>query len=83
MRKNRRKFSQKFKLSLLREHENGKSEAQICRENDIHPALFSRWKREYRENPKGAFKKDGNKSQNARIAELERPVGQLYAENEF
>ncbi|MGV9141433.1 MAG: transposase, partial [Promethearchaeota archaeon] len=31
----RRKFSREFKLSLLREHENGKSEAQICRENDI------------------------------------------------
>lgn len=78
----RRKFSRDFKLSLLREHENGKSEAQICRENDIHPALFSRWRREYKENPESAFKK-GKPNQDAKIAELERLVGQLYAENEF
>lgn len=69
---------------MLREHENGKSEAQICRENDIHPVLFSRWKKEYREKPESALKKNANiGDQDARIAELERLVGQLYAENEF
>ena len=84
MKRKRRIFSKEFKLGLLRELENGKKTAEICRENEIHPTLLSRWKKEYHENPEFAFKGHGNTcKENARIAELERLVGKLYAENDF
>jgi len=84
MKKTRRKFAREFKLSVLRELESGKSMAQVCRENDIRPNLAARWKKEYNENPETAFRGNGNICNgNARVAELERLVGKLYAENAF
>ncbi len=82
--KRRRKFTRDFKISVLRELENDKTAAQICRENNIHPAMLSNWKMEYRDNPKTAFSGRGKicKSE-AQIAERERLIGQLYAENQF
>jgi len=82
--KQRRNFTRDFKISVLREMENGKSAAQICRENNITSAMLYKWRREYNENPKTAFAGKGNicKSE-AKIAERERLIGQLYAENAF
>ncbi len=82
--KTRRKFTREFKISVLRELENGKGAAQICRENNINSVVLSKWKREYRDNPKTAFSGRGKicKSE-AKIADRERLIGQLYAENAF
>ena len=80
----RRTFTRDFKISVLRELENGKGTAQVCRENSIHPMLLYRWKREYRDNPKTAFGGRGNICKlEATNAELERLVGRLYTENAF
>ncbi len=46
----RKKFTREFKISILSELENGKSAAQVSRENGIHPSMLSKWKREYKEN---------------------------------
>jgi len=80
----RRKFTREFKIGIIRELDGGKTFAEICRENDIHPSLVSRWKKEYEAYPETAFSGNGNlyKDQ-AKIAELERKIGQLYLENEF
>ncbi|MDW7726312.1 MAG: transposase [Candidatus Methanoperedens sp.] len=51
----RKKFTREAKITLLRELDNGKSSAQVCRENGIHPSMLSNWKREYKENPVTAF----------------------------
>jgi transposase len=82
--KTRRQFTRDFKIAVVRELETGKSLAQVSRENGIHPSLVVKWKNEYFENPEKAFSGNGRvyKDQ-ARMAELERLVGQLYAENEF
>lgn len=82
--KTRRKFTREFKISVLRELENGKSAAQICRENNINSAVLSKWTGEYRDNPETAFRGRGKicKSE-AKIADRERLIGQLYAENAF
>jgi transposase len=73
-----------FKISILRELEAGKNIAQLSRENNLHPTLISRWRREYEKNPDDAFSGNGNTyKEEARIAQLERLVGQLYAENNF
>lgn len=82
--KTRKKFSREFKISVLRELENGKNAAQVCREHDIHPTMLSKWKGEYKENPETAFSGKGIISKpEAKLAESERLVGQLYAENAF
>ncbi len=38
--KTRKKFTREFKILVLREIENGKSSAQVSRENGIHPSTF-------------------------------------------
>jgi len=82
--KTRKKFTRETKISILRELENGKSSAQVSRENGIHPSMLSKWKREYKENPGTAFSGNGNISKpEAKLAESERLIGQLYAENTF
>lgn len=79
----RRIFSKEFKLGVLREL-NSKSAAQICKENNIHQVLLNRWRREYENNPKAAFKGKGNLwKEDAKIAQYERLIGQLYAEITF
>jgi len=84
MKRIRRSFTKEFKLSVIRELENGKNAAQVCRENEIHPVLLSKWKKQFLENPELAFSGKVNiSSKDAKIAKLERLVGQLYAENEF
>lgn len=80
----RRRFSREFKLQVLRELEGGKSVAQVCREHDLTRFLVSRWRREHDDNPGNAFAGKGKACrEEARTRELERLVGQLYAENDF
>jgi len=46
--------------------------------------MLSKWKREYKENPGTAFSGNGKISKpEAKLAETERLIGQLYAENAF
>ena len=62
----------------------GKTLAQVPRENEIHPSLMVEWKKEYFRDRENAFRGNGRAyKEQARMAELERLVGQLYAENEF
>ena len=82
--KERRIFTKEFKISVIREIENGKNAAQVCRENVIHPSLLYKWKQEYKEGPQKAFRGHGNASKlDATVEEYERVIGQLYAENKF
>lgn len=80
----RKSYTREFKISLVRELENGKKLGQLSRENNIHPNMISRWKLEYDKDPDSAFKGNGNTyKEAARQEELERLVGKLYAETEF
>lgn len=80
--KTRRKLTRDFKLTVLRELESGKKVAQLCREYVIHPSLIGRWENEYQKDPENAFQGNGNTyNEKARISELEKLIGQLYAEN--
>jgi len=79
----RRSFTREFKLSVLSELEL-KSVAEVSREHNIHPVLFSKWKRELKESPDKAFSGNGNLwKAEAEVEKYKRLVGQLYAENEF
>ena len=80
----RRRFSREFKLQVLRELDSGRSVAEVCREYDLTRFLVNRWRREQEENPDEAFAGNGNTCKDAaRISELEKLVGRLYAENDF
>ncbi|RJS83422.1 transposase [Methanophagales archaeon] len=82
--KRRRTYTRDFKISVIREVEMGKTLAQVSRENEIHPSLVVKWKKEYFRGPENAFRGNGRAyKEQTRMAELERLVGQLYAENEF
>jgi transposase len=84
MKKTRRRYDRDFKISVIAELESGKPPAQIARENGIHPSLPSRWRDELAENPEKTFSGNGKKYKyEARIAELERLLGQAHAENEL
>ena len=84
MTKTRRIFTRDFKISVITGLDSGKHIGQLAREYEIHPSLISRWKKEFSENPDRAFAGKGNVwKEEARIGELERLVGQLYAENDF
>jgi transposase len=84
MKKTRQHYDRDFKISILTELEAGKPLAQVAREHGIHPSLPCRWKTELAENPERAFSGNENKYKDqARIAELERLLGQAHAENEL
>ncbi len=84
MPKYHRRYTRDFKVSIVQEIEAGKPVAQAARENDIHPSLIARWRIAYSEDPENAFRGQGVAyKEEARIAELERVIGRLYAENEF
>ena len=54
------------------------------RENRINPSHIVKWRKQYFDDPENTFRGNGKTyKENARIAELERMVGRLYAENEF
>ena len=78
----RRQFTRDFKLHVLREIEAGKSVAQASREYQLHPTLISKWQNQHSRYAEMAFAGNGHiYKDEARIAELERMIGQLTMEN--
>jgi transposase len=79
---NRRRFTRDFKLQVIREVEAGKPVAQAAREHQLHPTLIRRWQHEHQQYTDQAFMGHGHLYKyEARIAELERLIGQLTMEN--
>lgn len=75
-------FTREFKLQVLREIEAGKSVAQASREHHLHPTLISKWQKQHSQYAQQAFSGNGNSYKDeARLAELERMIGQLTMEN--
>ena len=78
----RRQFTKDFKLQVLRELEAGKSLAQVSRQYQLHPTLIGKWRKQLLLYGESAFAGNGNLFKDeARIAELERMIGQLTMEN--
>ncbi len=82
MKKTRRRHDREFKISVVAELEktSGSDRPRTWRPS----SLPSRWRDELAENPERAFSGNGNRCKyEARIAELERLLGQAHAENEL
>ncbi len=78
----RRQHSKEFKLQVLREVEAGKPIAQASREHNVHPTLITKWRAALQKHGGHAFAGNGNAyTSEAKIAELERLIGQLTVEN--
>ncbi len=84
MARKRRTFSREFKIEVIREIEQGKKQAEVCRKHGLHPVLVNNWRKTYHQYPDTAFQGHGNQYKDeAKIAELEQLVGKLYVENAF
>lgn len=84
MKEKRRKVSPETKIKIIEEIRNGKGVAQTAREYGFAESVIYRWKKEYETYEDKAFAGNGNiYKDSARIAELERLVGQLTMEKEL
>ena len=75
----RRTFTSDFKARVVLEELTGiKSKADICREHQLKPQIFSRWRAEFLDRAPEIFAtKPSRGDEQERIAELERMVGRL------
>ncbi|RLG25638.1 hypothetical protein DRN76_02485 [Methanosarcinales archaeon] len=74
---------QKNLISILKELET-KRPVEVCRAHNLAPSTVSDWRKAYENNPGEAFKGKGNiYKEEAKLAEKDRLIGQLYAENAF
>ena len=84
MAQTRKKHSREFKIRVMREIAAGKSPAAAAREHEVHPTMISQWRKMHARYGEAAFAGNGNTYKDeARIAELERKIGQLVLENDL
>ena len=78
----RRNFSPTFKADVALQALRGeKSQAALCREHNLSPDLICRWKQTLEEQAASVFQSAAAGDDNqARLADLERLVGQLTVE---
>lgn len=80
----RRTFTKEFKIEVVGELEAGLSLAAASRRYEVHPNTLREWRETYRENGEAAFQGNGKLyREEAKIAVLERKIGQLSMENDF
>ncbi len=78
----RRIFTKDFKLQVIRQVQAGKALAQAAREHDLHPNLIAKWQKLHAQYAQNAFQGNGHAyTEEAKVAELERLIGQLTIEN--
>lgn len=77
-----KRYSAKFKFNVVLETlKSGKSDAEVARAYDVHPATVSRWKNEFLEQGAEVFGgSDEVKEYEDRIGQLERMLGQKEVE---
>ena len=77
----RRQFSREFKLQVVQELQAGKSLAQAAREHQVNAGTLVAWRKQQEQYAERAFQGNGRSyTDEARIAELERMVGQQAME---
>jgi transposase len=80
----RRIFTKEFKQQVVHEVQAGKAIAQAAREHDLHPNVIGKWQKLHEQYQDKAFQGNGHAyTQEAKIAELERLIGQQTVEISF
>lgn len=78
----RRTFTKEFKLQVLRELDAGSKIAELARVHDVHPETIRVWSKMERKYGSRSFAGRGRAyTDEARIAQLERALGQVTLEN--
>ena len=80
----RRTFTPEFKARVVLEELTGvRDKAEICREYQLRPQVFARWREEFVERAPEIFATEPSRGdEQERIAELERMLGRLTMELE-
>lgn len=79
----RRAFTKEFKIEAVRELEGGLSLAEASRRYEVHANTLREWWEIYQERGEEAFAGNGKLyREEAKIASLERGIGQLSMEND-
>ena len=80
----RRIFTPEFKSRVVLEELSGvKDKAEICREYQLRPQVFARWRAEFVEHAPEIFATERSRGdEQERIADLEQMVGRLTMELE-
>jgi transposase len=81
-------YSRELKISAMRAMDAGETGGQVARRLQVSPKLLERWRGEWRARGEAAFPGKGNRnsvpvSDERRLAELERKIGQMTIENDF
>src|SRR5437763_6739859 len=83
-------YSRDLKIAVMRAVDSGSTIAEVARKHQLRPKLIERWRGEWRAKGEAAFRGIGRRgaeqaafSDAARMAELERKIGQLTMENDF
>ena len=80
----RRQFTREFKLTAIRQLEQGISIGEIARALEVNANVLHRWRREFRQGPGNAFPGWGKRRwSEGRIVELERKIGRQALEIDF
>jgi transposase len=80
----RRQFTREFKLTVIREVESGKSQAEIARQYQVNQSTIRQWLSRYGRNPGSLLDPRGSSTKEiARVAEMERLIGRLSLENDI
>jgi transposase len=77
-----RRFSREFKMQIVESILKGAVASQVAKANDLHPEVVRKWVRDFKMYQKDAFAGRGKAyTDNAKVGELERQLGQMAAEN--
>ena len=85
----RRVYSRELKIAAMREIDGGRSMAEVARHLELSPKLLEHWRGEWKAKGTSALPGLGRRSltpavsDERRIADLERKIGQLTMENDF
>lgn len=84
MRLSRRRFTRDFKLTAVRQLEQGLAVGEVARALEVNPNVLHRWRREFHQGPGNAFPGWGKRRwPEGRIAELEQKIGRQAVEIDF
>ena len=83
----RQQYSRELKIATMRELDSGKSIASVARQYQLSPKRLEVWRSEWRAKGELAFPGQGvhpeAKLESARMAELERKIGEQTTEIDF
>ncbi len=81
-RRERREFTEEFKLQMVKLYNSGKPPAEIVREYDLTRSAFMSWVKKY--NSTGSFKASDNRTEEEKeLIELKKEIKQLRMENDI